>query len=179
MIREFSVRPVPKNQNARRAFFLVLGAAVAAVAISYFLPSYKGIVQLAALVLLVVAVLIYTRYVGSSYYYEVTHDVEGTPIFLVTQLSGKRRTALCRVNLWDIADIETLTSAEYRAYKPTQGMKRYNYTPTMRPDVVHLMKVRSRTEKADVFLELSEEYRALLLSFVAEAKTLCALDEED
>lgn len=179
MIREFAVRPMPKNQNARRLFFILLGAAVATVAISYFLPSHKGIVQLASLILLVSAVLIYTRYLGSTYSYEVAHDTEGTPIFLVTQLTGKRRTALCRVNLADIQSIEVLTGAQYRAYKPEVGIKKYNYTPTLHPDEVHLMQVRSRTENAVVFLELSEEYRSMLLSFIEEAKALRAMDFDD
>lgn len=178
MIQEFAVRPVPKNQNARRIFFILLGAAAAAVAVSYFLTLYEGIIQLVALILLVVSVLIYSRYLGSSYSYEVTHDSEGTPIFLVTQLSGKRRTALCRVNLSDIASIETLTGEQYRSYKPESGFHRYNYTPTMGPDTVHLMKVCSRTEKAVIFLELSEEYRAMLLSFAEEAKAMRAEDED-
>lgn len=178
MIREFAVRPVPKNQNARRVFFILLGAAAAAVAVSYFLTSYKGIIQLAALILLVVSVLIYSRYLGSSYSYEVTHDSEGTPIFLVTQLSGKRRTALCRVDLSDIVSIEALTGEQYRSYKPESGFRRYNYTPTMGPDTVHLMKVCSRTEKAVVFLELSEEYRAMLVSFAEEARSMRGDDED-
>ncbi len=179
MIREFAVRPVPKNQNARKVFFLLLGAAAATVALSYFLSAYKGIVQLVALIFLVISVLIYTRYVGSSYSYEVAHDSEGTPIFLVTQLSGKRQTALCRVNLCDIVGIEALTGEQYRAYKPEPGIKRYNYTPTMGPAEVHLMRVNSRTEKAVVFLELSEEYCAMLLSFVEEAKALRSIEAED
>ncbi len=179
MIRDFAVRPMPKNQNARRLFFILLGAAAITVGISYFLPSYKGVVQLASLVLLVSSVLIYTRYIGSIYSYEVAHDSEGTPIFLVTQLSGKRRTALCRVNLSDIQSIKVLTGEQYRAYKPEVGIKRYNYTPTMNPPEVHLMQVRSRTEKAVVFLELSEEYRAMLLSYIDEAKSLRALEDED
>lgn len=178
MIREFSVRPVPKNQNARSLFFTLLGAAAASVAASYFLNAYKGLVQLAALILLVAAVMIYTRYVGSSYSYEISHDSEGTPIFVVTQFSGKRGTALCRVSLADVADIKTLTAAEYRAYKPEAGMKRYNYTPTLNPPEVHLMQVRSYREKADVFVELSEEYRSLLLSFVEEARAMRIADDE-
>lgn len=172
MIREFSVRPVPKNQNARTVFFVLLGAAAAAMGVSYILDRYKGLVQLAALILLVSAVMIYTRYVGASYSYEVATDGEGTPIFVVNQQSGKRLTTLCRLDLADIADIKTLTNAEYRAYKPEKGMKRYNYTPTLGPSEVHLMQVRSYREKADVFLELSEEYRAMLLSFAEEAKVM-------
>ena len=179
MIQEFAVRPVPKNQNARRVFFILLGAAAIAVILSYFVSAYKGIVQLGALILLVVSVLIYSRYLGSSYSYEVAHDSEGTPIFLVTQLSGKRRTALCRVDLSDIVSIEALTGEQYRSYKPESGFRRYNYTPTMGPDTVHLMKVCSRTEKAVVFLELSEEYRAMLLSFAEEAKAMRGADDED
>lgn len=178
MIREFAVRPVPKNQNARTVFFVLLGAAAAAIAVSYVLTAYKGIVQLGGLILLVAAVMIYTRYVGSTYSYEVSADSEGTPIFLVCQLSGKRRTALCRVDLADIVDIKTLSGEAYRAYKPEAGIKRYNYTPTLGPSEVHLVQVRSRTEKADVFLELSEEYRAMLLSFAEEARATRVAGED-
>ena len=178
MIREFAVRPTPKNQNARTLFFGLLGAAAIAIISSYILNSYKGIVQLGGLILLVAAVMIYTRYVGSVYSYEVALDSEGTPIFIVCQLSGKRRTALCRVDLADIVAIQTLTAAEYRTYKPEAGMKRYNYTPTLNPPEVHLMQVRSYREKADVFVELSEEYRALLLSFVEEARAMRIADDE-
>ena len=177
MIQELSVRPIPKNQNARYVFFALLGAAAVTVLVSYFLSSYKGVIQLASLILLAAAVLIYTRYIGCSYFYEVAFANE-TPIFIVLQLSGKRRTALCRVNLSDIVDIKTLTGAEYRAYKPEVGMKRYNYTPTLGPSEVHLMQVRSRMEKADVFLEISEEFRALLLSYADEARAMRATDED-
>lgn len=179
MIREFSVRPVPKNQNARTLFFALLGSAAVAVVASYFLSSYKGIVQLGALILLVAAVTIYTRYVGAFYTYEVATDGEGTPVFVVNQTSGKRRTALCRLDLADIVDIKALTSADYRTYKPEAGIKRYNYMPTLGPTEMHLMKVRSVRESADVFLELSEEYKTLLLSYAAEARSLRVAEAEE
>ena len=172
MIREFAVRPMPKNKKARTLFFVLLGAAAATVIASYFLTSYKGIVQLGSLILLVAAVMIYTRYLGSVYSYEVTFDSDETPIFVVCQLSGKRRTSLCRVDLADIVEIETLAAEAYRAYKTESGVKRYNYTPTLFPEEVNLMKVRSRTERADVFLELSAECRDMLLSYAASARAL-------
>ena len=178
MIREFAVRPMPKNKNARTLFFVLLAAAAATVIASYFLTHYKGVVQLGSLILLVAAVLIYTRYLGSVYSYEVTFDSDETPIFVVCQLSGKRRTSLCRVDLADITEIEALEAAAYRAYKTEQGTKRYNYTPTLFPDEVYLMKVRSRTERADVFLELSAECRDTLLSYAADAKATRFADED-
>ena len=178
MIREFSVRPKPKNQNARHLFFVLLGSAAATVILSYFLSSYKGIVQLGSLILLVAAVLIYTRYIGAVYSYEVTFDSDETPIFVVCQFSGKRRTSLCRVDLADVIGIETLTNEAYRAYKTESGTKRYNYTPTLNPPEVHLMRVRSRTERADVFLELSSECRDTLLSYAEYARAARSADEE-
>ena len=90
MIREFAVRPVPKNKNARTLFFVLLGGAAVGMIASYFMNSYKGIVQLLALILLVAAVTVYTRYIGSVYSYEVSFDSDGTPIFVVCQLSGRR-----------------------------------------------------------------------------------------
>lgn len=178
MIREFSVRPMPKNKNARTLFFILLAAAVATVAVSYFLTLYKGIVQLVALILLVFAVMVYTRYLGAVYSYEVTHDSDTTPIFVVCRFSGKRCTTLCRVDLADIADIEVLTAAAYRAYKPNEKTLRYKYTPTLFPEEVHLMKVRSFHERADIFLELSAECRDTLLSFAADARAQRCANEE-
>ena len=174
MISEISLRPVAKNKNARMLFFVLLGAAAASVAVSYLVNAYKGIIQLGSLILLVAAVMVYTRYIGAAYLYEVTFDTEGTPVFVVSQLSGKRRSALCRVDLADIAEILRLSGEEYRAYKPEAGMKRYNYTPTLWPDEVHCMKVRARAESADVFLELSAECCDMLLSYAAEARALRA-----
>lgn len=177
MIREFAVRPMPKNKKARTLFFILLSAAAATVIASYFLTSYKGIVQLGSLILLVSAVVIYTRYLGSVYSYEVTYDSDETPIFVVCQLSGKRRTSLCRVDLADIVEISLLSAEAYRAYKTEPGMKRYNYTPTLFPEEVYLMKVRSRTERADVFLELSAECRDTLLAYAATARSLRTEDD--
>lgn len=179
MISAFSVRPVAKNNGARTLFFALLGAAAASLAVSYFAPLYKGIIQLLSLLLLVGAVMIYTRYVGAFYLYEVAFDSEETPIFVVIQVSGKRRSALCRVDLADIADIKQLSSEEYRAYKTELGMKRYNYTPTLHPSEVYLMQVRSRTERADVFLEISEECRKTILSYAAEAKSLRVAEDDE
>ena len=179
MMQEFSVRPVPKNQNARRLFFILLGSAAALVAVSYLMSSYRGIVQLFALILLVASVMIYARYIGSYYTYDLTVDSDGTPIFVVCQYSGKRRSSLCRVDLADITDIKSLTAEQYRAYKTEAGVKRYNYTPTLNPPEVHLLKVRSHSEKADVLLEISAEYCEALLSYAQQARAMRPLDGEE
>lgn len=179
MIQEFAVRPVPKNQNARMLFFAFLGGAAATIAVSYFISAYKGIVQLASLILLVAAVTVYTRYLSAVYSYEVTYDSDRTPIFVVCRFSGKRRTSLCRVDIADIAEIETLSAEQYRAYKTEQGIKRYNYTPTLFPPEVNLMRVRGRYEKADVLLEITAECRDVLLSYVAEARATRLADDEE
>ena len=179
MISEVSLRPVPKNKNARHLFFALLGLAAASVVGSYFSPHYKGVIQLGSLLLLVAAVLIYTRYVGSTYSYEVGFDTEQTPIFVVTQLSGTRRSALCRVDLADIASLEKLSYEQYRAYKCEVGTKRYNYTPTLMPPEVYLMRVRARTERADVFLEISDALCQTLLSYASEAKAMRIENDEE
>lgn len=179
MIREFAVRPVPKNKNARTLFFVLLGGAAVGMIVSYFMNSYKGIVQLLALILLVAAVTVYTRYIGSVYSYEVSFDSDGTPIFVVCQLSGRRRTSLCRVDLADVLSIDALTAEQYRAYKTEQGVKRYNYTPTLYPPEVHILKVRGRHERADVLLEISAECREALLAYAAEAREMRAMSGEE
>ena len=88
MISEFSVSPRPSNNKARHLFFILIILAVTAAAIYLTLTTYRSIVGLVCLVLLVGAIYIYNRYMATKYYYDVMVDTAGTPLFVVRSVVG-------------------------------------------------------------------------------------------
>ena len=58
-------------------------------------------------------------------------------------------------------------------------MRKYNYTPTLIPNVTHLIVSSSRIEKCEIRLEITDEYAAMLREYVSEAKELAKLAEEN
>ncbi len=177
MINEFSARVKSSNNNARVAFFLLLGLSAAAFAAYFFSPQYKGVIGLVGIVLITAAVLIYTKYVSCEYYYDITHDSDGTPVFVVRQITGKRQSTLCRIGLSDIVGAEIESSAERRRHKTPAGYRKYVYFPTLMPESTCRLTVSNRYERAEILIEVGEEFKNLLLSYSAEARANFA-DEE-
>ena len=176
MIRELTLRPKPTNANAKTLMILSALGAVAFAVISLVMDKYRGVVALGSLILVVVAVYVYTKYVSAQYCYQI---VEGdTPLFLVTQRAGKRETVLCRVELRSIVSAVTMTATEYKAHKTEIGYVKYYYSPTMGPEHVVLITRRSRYEKAEVVIEAGEELAALISEYAREARDLYPDDEE-
>ena len=178
MIREISVHPVPQNKNAERAFLIaILLSAVGFVA--YFsMDKYKGIVGTVALMILTTAILFYTKYISPEFYYDISVDSDGVPMFLVRQVIGKRQTTLCRVELADITSIVEQTAKERKAHKAGADFKSYVYTPTLMPKSTYLITVNSRYEKAELRIEATEDFASLLREYSGEARLMREADTE-
>jgi hypothetical protein len=58
-------------------------------------------------------------------------------------------------------------------------MRKYNYTPTLIPDLTYLVVSSSRIEKCEIRLEITDECAAMLREYVSEAKELAKLAEEN
>jgi len=180
VINEFSAKAKASNNNARVAFFTLLSAGIVSALVYMIVPVYKGIVGLVVVALLTAAVLIYTRYIAPIYYYDITSDYEGTPIFVVRQVTGKRETTLARISLADITAVKLEGADERRAHKTEMGVRKYFYTPTLSPDVTCRISARSRYEKSEVVIEVTEEFAEMLRAYAAEARELrAAADAED
>lgn len=177
MITEFSTRAKSSNNNARIAFFLLLGASVAVFAAYFISPLYKGIIGLVGIALITAAVLIYTKYVSCEYYYDVTHDSDGTPVFVVRQITGKRQSTLCRIAVSDIVTAKMESTAVRRAHRTPMGYRKYAYFPTLVPSETCRLTVSNRYEKAEILIEVNEEFKNLILSYAVEARAT-AIDEE-
>lgn len=180
MISEFSLRPHPQNKKATYLFIaFMLGGA--ALTVLYFLMSGKpfyGFIGLGAMIFIIGAIFMYTRYMAAQYIYDVT--VQGqTPMFIVRHKMGKRETTMCRVCLSGIISVEKQSREERRAHKTPRDHARYNYSPSLDPMESYLIISRSRYEKAEIIIEANEEFAAALMRSAELARAEYAEDDEE
>ncbi len=178
MISEFSVHPKPRNNNAK--IFFTAGLFLSALAFFAYLtvPSYKGLIGVLAIALITAAILIYTKYVSVDYYYDITFDSNEAPIFVVRQVTGKRQSTLCRIDMADIVKITYETSEERRKKKKDINSKLYVYTPTLFPPDIYRILAKNRYDSFELIIEGTEELARLLTEYSDEARRLRALEEE-
>lgn len=178
MIREFSSKAKPSNSNARTLFIATLVLAAAFIMISMIIDEYRGVVSLVGTSLIVVAVTLYTRYIGSEYYYEVICDSELNWLFVVRQATGKRQSTLCRIAIKDIVKIERETQNERNNHKTPKEYVKYSYLPTLSPKTSYRITASNVYEKAEILIEVSDEFAFLLRDYAKEARELASLDAE-
>ncbi len=170
MNREFYTHIKSSNTKAKRLFFILLFVS-AALTVAYLLVDrFQGVVGLFAVASIVSATFIYTKYMGVEYFYDLTSDSDGVPVFVVRQTIGKRASTLCRLDLWSIVNVEKLTAKERSSHKTPLGMKKYFYLPTLSPESVILLTTKSSYENAEIFIEASDEFANMLKLAAAEAR---------
>ncbi|MBQ7386933.1 MAG: hypothetical protein IJW03_02075 [Clostridia bacterium] len=177
MINELSAKAKSSNNNAKVAFYVTFIAAVVIFGVSFILPRFSGLVGNVGLIMIVAAVLIYSKYVSPEYYYDVTHDSAGSAVFVVRMITGKRQSTFCRIGLAEIVKIERESAEERKKHKTPRDTKKYSYCPTLMPSITYRIYTRSRYEKAEIIIEVSDEFASLLERYAAEARLIEA-DEE-
>lgn len=178
MISEFSVRAKPKNKNAHIAFIALLLASALGFTVYFIMDRYKGVVGLFALMILTLAILVYTKFISPAFYYDIAIDSEGVPMFVVRQIIGKRQTTLCRLDLADIDSVEHETKKERSHHKTPRGVRKYIYAPTMFPKEIYRVKAKTRYESAEIIIEGSEAFASTLRDYAREAKEMRGEDSE-
>lgn len=170
MIREFSVKPKPTNNKARAAFIASTVCSFALITVSTLIPLYKGLVSLAGVGLISIALVLYTKYIAPFYFYDILFDNEGVPLLVIRQQTGKRYTTLCRIPLHEIVRIDKQSRQQRRDHKTPYGMKKYSYLPTLDPDEVYRITTSGRYERAEILIESSEGFADLLITYSSEAR---------
>lgn len=179
MIREFSARVKQSNNNARVLFFSLLGASAAAV-VGYMLsPVYNGVIGMGALILIVATVFVYTKFLSSVFFYDITFDYRGEPIFVVRQVTGRRQSTLARVGLRDIREVKMESAAERKAHKTPVGYRKYTYFPTLGPAESCRLTVIGPYEKSEVLIECTPEFAEMLREYSRLALDYVINDEDD
>lgn len=156
MYNEFSYVAKPKNKVAEKVLIGLLGSALIFVIAANLTPKYSGLVWTVAFAFIVSVIYVYTRYVGAEYCYSVMEA--GALSFVVTQKVGKTVKTMARVDVVSIVDITRMSGKEYKKHKSEKGTVRYFYLPTMCPDNVYLLSLRSYSENADIFIEADESF---------------------
>ena len=178
MIKELSVHVKPKGNKGKLLFTALMLVAATVVLVSMFIERYKGVVGLVGMIAIVIATWIYTRYIAVEYYYDVTFDSSGEPIFIVRQIIGKRQSTLSRISLADIVDVTLQDAAERKAHKTPRDTRRYVYVPTVFSERVCRITTKNRYEKAEVLIEVSDEFASLLRSYAEEARAMRAAEDD-
>lgn len=150
---EMSTRVQPSNNYARLIFSIFTSGGICIALVSTLVPMYRGIVALLGAALLVVGITVYSKYLASVYYYDITKDVNGTPVFVVRQVMGKRESTLCRIDIADIVSVAHETADERRGHKTPAGYLKYVYTPTLAPKETSRLTVVGRYESAEIVIE--------------------------
>lgn len=176
MITEQSLKLNPTNCKAKVTFWTLLGLSGVSV-VFYLVMTYlslpkRGLVGLLAIGLITAATLIYTKYLGPVYYYDITHDSDSTPVFVVRQIIGKRQSTLCRIALSDVTEIKTESRKERSAHKTPYTHKKYVYIPTLIPERTVRLTVSSYSEKAEILIEAPDGYVSMLEDYVTEARAI-------
>ena len=172
MIREFSVKAKPSNNKARVAFIISMLIAFLLISTSTLVEKYAGLVSLGGVIALSFALVLYTRYVAPVYYYDITYDSDGSAVLVIRQQTGKRYTTLCRIFLREIVEIEKITAEQRKGRHTPSDVRKYFYLPTLAPDSNYILTVNGRYEKAEVSIEVSDEFADLLRQYCREARSL-------
>ncbi len=176
MIKELSIRPKPQNKLADRIFYTLLLVALGIIALTQIVEHYKGVISVFAVIAIVAALSVYSRFMSGEYCYDVMYDSSNTPLFVVRKFSGKRATTLCNVELSAIRSLDILENGKDIEPRAT-GVKRYNYYPTLGKVRRARLTVKTRYESSVILIEGSDEFFALLSSYAKEAREAEAYDE--
>ena len=102
-----------------------------AFSMSFSLP-YEWLVELAAIVLLTGAILLFTRFVFKEYTYKIERTEEGGYDLVVDEITPRTNVTVCRVSLSNIERVELLcekNADELR--RKAKERKRFSYLPDL------------------------------------------------
>ena len=157
MLKEISTCVKPANKAGRYVFLGLIGTALILVGAIFFGAPYTGVIWTVALVFITAAIYVYNRHIASEYCYELRVD-GGVESLVISMRVGKTVRTLARLELYALTEVRRLNGKEYRKYKCEKGVYKYSYFPTMLPESVYLVSVRSEYESADLFIEVGEEF---------------------
>lgn len=164
MISEFTLKPTAQNKKSTYFFIGFMVGAVGAIVAYMLVEQRRGLIGMVAMMLIIAAIYMYTRYMAAQYFYDVT-VIGDTPMFIVRHKLGRRETTMCRIDIGSIVSVERQTKEQRRAHKIPVDHASFAYSPTLDPEITYLIISRSRTEKAEITIEANDEFAATLMRY--------------
>ncbi len=177
MISEISVRAKPSNRKAHIISAACLIIAALLFVTRFAVDRFQGIIDLGTIGFITASVFLYTKYIAPVYYYETMITTDGEPLFIIRRMTGKRGTTLCRISFAEILSIKKEEREEFKKHKTPKGTVKYLYTPSLFPEKVHRIEMRSAYERAEIVIECSDEFANRLSAWAKEARMIA--DEDD
>ena len=164
----YEFRPSRTNNKAQKLIVLFFVGAAALFLLSVPLEGlpFLWVIQLFAILLLVAAVFLVTRYMTKAFEYSIS---EGD--LTVTEISGggRRRIAVCRVSLSGIESARVIEGKDEGLRAIRRARKRiFDYRPDISPHKSILAVAREGGEEFLILFAYDEEFLSILRGSVDE-----------
>ena len=162
----YEFKPTRTNNKAQNLILLFFIGAAALLIVTVPLKGmpFLWAIQLFAIILLVAAVFLVTRYLTKSYIYTVS-DADGQPDLYVTEISsgGKRWITVCRVSLSSIRCARVSEGKDETLAALRKERKRmFDYRPDISPEKSILAVTDEGGEEQLILLAYDEELLKIL-----------------
>lgn len=167
----------PKNNTNKEKILTAVTAitAILVFAAAGFVNAFPGLYQISGLVLAVVSVELYMKYVGSDYIY----DADDTS-FKVYKVTGKKSICVCSLN-YEMSLTGVVSSDDYLANKRKYPKTNFNlnYAKNLAPEEYSVYFFIFNGKKSMVKFEPSKEFATHLNEKINEALAKKSDDEEE
>ena len=155
-------KPTPsKKQRVLSALFVVFSVVVWTLgSLSYNgqeLP-YRGLIQLAAIMMMVCGLQVMVRYALSEFRYILEDKENGDTDLLIYKRQGERDTKVCHVSLYNV--ITLFKYGEIADYQSRYGKvdNRFNYCQNMGKENMYLILYRDDDKLIEIRFEPDKEF---------------------
>ena len=165
----YEFRPQRTNNRAQKLIMLLFLGAAALFVLTIPLEGlpFLWAIQLVAIVSLVAAIFLVTRYMTKAYEYAVSEEDGGADLTVVEVSSrGRRRITVCRVSCSGITGVKLVEGKDesLRAMRKT-GRKIYDYRPDISPDRYLMVETSEGGEELCLLFAYDEQFLRILETY--------------
>ena len=162
----YELKPQRTNNKAQSLIILFFAGAAALFLLSVFMKGmpFLWVIQLFAILLLVAAVFIVTRYVTKTFIYSID-VIDGQADLSVTEVSsgGRRQITVCRIGLSSIKSVKVSEGKDETVSLLRKERKRmFDYRPDINPEKSILLVSDEGGDELLILLAYDEELLRIL-----------------
>ncbi len=167
----------PRAKN-HRALILSLSLAVLGAAAVLLGPrmteSYGGAIQLAGFTMIVLGLLVASKYCMVSYAYSIHPGEAGCPVLLVEQRQGRRSSIVCQISFRRVLAVEEYDPAHA---EDKHGRSYYTFIATMGAPVYQIVRAEGPKGELYIKLEADPAFVSALQAAIEQARAIRAAEQ--